>query len=139
MNEMEVESDEINDFAEGSLALGATQALEDQAENSLDEENADADSTEENPLRESETGASMSEAAPDGASGMENASAETEAPRREPPPLWMRLPARLLNVWGKRVVSRDPDLSERTMRLLMKVHPPKGGGESVLFWGLGRE
>ena len=41
-------------------------------------------------------------------------------------PLWLQLPARLLNVRGKRVVSADPDLRKETMEALMWVHPPKG-------------
>ena len=51
---------------------------------------------------------------------------EQEISEEDPRPFWQRLPARLLNDRGKRIVNADPDLREDTVSALLCVHPPKG-------------
>lgn len=51
---------------------------------------------------------------------------EQEISEEDPRPFWQRLPTRLLNERGKRIVNADPDLREETVSALLRVHPPKG-------------
>ena len=51
---------------------------------------------------------------------------EQEISEEDPRPFGQRLPTRLLNERGKRIVNADPDLRADTVSALLRVHPPKG-------------